>query len=51
VPGIDERGEGGFGGVVPLTGGGFSSGVLGGGDDFKVIGVKLGVEFLPTWQI
>jgi hypothetical protein len=51
VLGVYECGEGGFGGVVPLTRGGFSAGVLGGGDDFEVIRVKLGVEFLPAWQI
>jgi hypothetical protein len=50
VLGIDQRGVGGFGGVVPLTRGGFSAGVLSGGDDFEVP-VKLGVEFLPAWQI
>jgi hypothetical protein len=51
VLGVDQRGVGGFGGVVPLTRGGFSAGVLGGGDDFEVIAVKLSVEFLPAWQI
>jgi hypothetical protein len=34
--GIDQRGVGGFRGVVPFTGGGFSTGVLGGGNDFEV---------------
>jgi hypothetical protein len=36
VFGIDQRGVGGFRGVVPFSGGGFSTGVLSGGDDFEV---------------
>jgi hypothetical protein len=36
VFGVDERGVRGFRGVVPFAGGGFSTGVLGGGDDFEV---------------
>jgi hypothetical protein len=33
---IDQRGVGRFRGVVPFSGGGFSTGVLGGGDDFEI---------------
>lgn len=51
VPGIDQRGERGPGGVVPFTGGGFPSGVLRRGDDFEILIAELGVEFLPPWQI
>jgi hypothetical protein len=51
VFGIDERGVGGFGGVVPFSGGGFAPGILGGGDDFKILIVQFGVEFLPAWQV
>jgi hypothetical protein len=36
VLGIDQRGVGRFGGIVPFAGGGFSAGVLRGGDDFEV---------------
>jgi len=48
---VEERGERRLGGVVPLAGGGFTAGVLRGRDDFEILAVQLGVEFLPTWQI
>jgi len=51
VPGVDQGRVSGLGGVVPFAGGGFAPGVLRGGDDFEVLVVKLGVKFLPAWQI
>jgi hypothetical protein len=36
VLGVDQRGVGGFRGVVPFTGCGFSAGILRGGYYFKV---------------
>jgi len=51
VQDVDQRGEGGFRGVVPFSGCGFSAGVLGGGYDFEVLIAKLGIDFLPARQI
>jgi hypothetical protein len=51
VFGVDQSRVGGFRGVVPFSGGGLASGILGGGDDFEILIVKLGVEFLPARQI
>jgi hypothetical protein len=39
VFGIDQSGIGRFGGVIPFSGRGFSAGILGGGDDLKVVRV------------
>jgi hypothetical protein len=36
VPGVDQRCIGGLRGVVPFSGGCFSAGILGGGDDFEI---------------
>ena len=49
--GIDERGVGGFGGVVPLAGGRFPARVLRGGDEFKALGLQFLINGLPAWQI
>jgi hypothetical protein len=38
VLGVDERGESRFRCVVPFAGCGFASSVLGGGDDFEILG-------------
>jgi hypothetical protein len=37
VLGIDQSGVSCFRGVVPFSGGGFSAGVLRGGDDFEIL--------------
>jgi hypothetical protein len=37
VLGIDQRSVGSFRGVVPFAGGGFSSGILGGGDNLEIL--------------
>jgi hypothetical protein len=37
VEAINEGDEGCFGAVVPFAGGGFASGILGGGDDFEIL--------------
>ena len=44
-------GEGGVGAIVPLAGRCLASGILGGGYDFEILFLQLGVEFLPAWQI
>ena len=49
--GIDQRGEGGLRGVVPLAGRGFAAGILRGGDDLEVLALQFVVECLPAWQI
>jgi hypothetical protein len=51
VLGVDERCIGGLRGVVPFSGCCFATGILGGGYDFEVVIVQLGVKFLPAWQI
>src|SRR5262245_12576379 len=48
---VDERRVGGVGGVVPLTGCGFSAGILRRGDDLEILFLQLLVNLLPTWQI
>jgi hypothetical protein len=49
--GVNQGGEGRGGTIVPAAGRGFTSGILGGGDDFEILVLELGVEFLPAWQI
>ncbi len=49
--GVNESGVGSFRGVVPFSRGCFSAGILRGGDDFEILVVQFGVEFLPAWQI
>jgi hypothetical protein len=48
---VDQRGVGGLGGVIPLAGGRLAAGILRRGDDFEILVLQLGVEFLPAWQI
>ena len=48
---VDQGGEGRVGTIVPAAGRCFASGILGGGDDFEILVLQLGVEFLPAWQI
>jgi hypothetical protein len=51
VLGVDQRGVGCLRCVVPFSGGCFASGILRGGDDLEIFIFKLGVDFLPAWQI
>jgi hypothetical protein len=52
---VDQRGESRLGTVIPLAGRGFTAGVLGSRDDFKIPVVtrvvEFFVDFLPAWQI
>ena len=49
--GVDQRGKRCFRRVVPLARGSLAAGVLRGRDDFEILILELGVEFLPAWQI
>lgn len=48
---VDERGVSRLGGVIPLTGRGFTARILGRRDDFEILVLQLVVKFLPAWQI
>jgi len=37
--------------VIPLSGGGFTTCVLGSRDDLEILVLQLLVNFLPAWQI
>ena len=40
-----------IGGIVEFSGSGFASGILRGGDDFKIVIFQFFVDFLPAWQV
>ena len=48
---VNQGGEGCVGSVIPAAGRDFASGILGGGNDFKILVLQLRVEFLPAWQV
>jgi len=48
---VDQRRVGRLGGVVILASGGFTAGILRGGDNFEILILQFGIEFLPAWQI
>ena len=48
---VNEGREGRVGSVIPAAGRDFASGILGGGNDFKILVLQFRVEFLPAWQV